>query len=72
MCLQLRDDKESLIDDGQESLHGGEEILVVLEIQLFEAQEIFYVVKEEVFAEEKFLLDALAHPFQHRHQHYQS
>jgi hypothetical protein len=53
VCLQLHDDKESLIDDEQENQHGGEEILVVLEIQLFEAQEIFFVVREEVFSEEK-------------------
>lgn len=72
MCLQLRDDKESLIDDEQENLHGDEEILVVLEIQFFEAQEIFFVVREEVFSEEKILLDALAHLFQLLHQHYQS
>lgn len=72
MCLQLRDDKESLIDDEQENLHGGEEILVFLEIQLFEAQEIFFVVREEVFSEEKILLDALAHLFQLLHQYYQS
>lgn len=70
VCLQLHGDKESLIDDGQENLHGGEEIQVVLEIQLFEAQEIFSVVRE-VSSGEKILLDALAHLFQHLHQHYQ-
>jgi hypothetical protein len=41
VCLQLHDNKKSLIDDGQENLHGGEEIQVVLEIQIFEAHEIF-------------------------------